>query len=1345
MAVINLNVRLLRDGTNKEIVAYLNELRQNNRDITICQSLFELVDKEYIPPQIFSVFLPWSKCYVATELCIRSSPSCFVRNQGIKQFGKALIDAEEWEPAWEAIGGTNGIVDLCAELSVIDVKALLRAIGRCNIGLRRVEAREKAIEELLHALLPLHYREYAGSKLQNDDERPLERYCAQVVPACSPEFVEHLLNAKDQTNPLYLQLPVARLIKTHEKLLRKRTIEAIFGERDKETHLEVYLNAFSYNQPPMPSPDSKTSASMVFSTRVLELLLENNENDNKWPTSIREADIFFSLLRRSLKRKLPAERIHSIFLLGLELVQAKAEIKLTFKAKGIWTKILSHWKEDPVLYEDTLELALRLELGGTQKTIGQDYLQSVQVLGSKKELRWPLLRLYCLQIPKNGIDINVHDDMHLFAKQPWSTESFRQLDNDQAVRLLQGLYAANPEYSFLRNSNRESILASPDVPSQRNFNAVLFLTLLQRSSEQIQTRAESAISDLRKKASMAKEQSDRAKFAKAASAYVIATGNLDLYSDIIIWQQRFIRDPLTSKVLFGKDAVATMEGIDLLSGIPQPLPENLTLTTIASRVVKANEILMTFHETMLIAKREPSFYQPDWAGVSSLFGSVINKRVLHAKDLQKRVQGSEADIYTAIWSGTLALLDKVSVDFLNQAYTPIRTLLKTLSPTVLATTTKAMLDAGTDRRKKQDRQPGDHILERLSYEILLQLSKGDKPELAQQLVLQTILDRPDASSWHRQLLSVKFMKRLSAENAHKMLLAFATAIGEKLEEQSYVQIGVAQTPQSGPPQSLVKVTTVKYLAQLLDSADFLSADAAVEILVELFKSGTHRDIRLATLDSLLSLLSNLCVGSELTWKTNPLVEKIMEALETVIPVVGSVNERRLLRSEDWKEARETGTLPEISDISAGLPPLLNAIVTAPHETYKYPGLKNLQAEFVVRYLLPALELSQAEHRKWIALFLAKHNANLKLDDLPSTPISPQFWDALVGRYPDFTPRTVLEDFNKHIVMTINVPSRLKSFNQSLRRNMDLRNTPEVQHWLSVFDDGMKRYASSGTDTLVSMIYRNQPHSLVRNGISFGNVQGMVLQHASLFLDQYDTYADIWTDFTANLRPPSKLMYPFEDRTSLRSMVSTWQNSGKIVLEKVTTLVLEMRSNEIQKRERRILPSATKLLLWLLPYPCFPDVTEVDHECRKFVRELERLLESFLEGDANVLRWPSVAKDSTTISEFLNTNEERLCVAYHVGGLVGSQRTVNQTSLALNLVRIVLAMRLIDEGKAELKRNGKENVSEENKFLAKRLKSRIEEWQGNSHEEIREKVADWKKENKELWKTLTAEDDDIKND
>lgn len=77
-------------------------------------------------------------------------------------------------------------------------------------------------------------------------------------------------------------------------------------------------------------------------------------------------------------------------------------------------------------------------------------------------------------------------------------------------------------------------------------------------------------------------------------------------------------------------------------------------------------------------------------------------------------------------------------------------------------------------------------MERLSYEVLQQLVQGENPELAQQLVLSTILGQPDASSWHRQLLSLSFLRSLLAKDARNLLHALATSTSEKLEEQSYI-------------------------------------------------------------------------------------------------------------------------------------------------------------------------------------------------------------------------------------------------------------------------------------------------------------------------------------------------------------------------------------------------------------------------------------------------------------------------------------------------------------------------------------------------------------------------------
>ncbi|OBT75831.1 hypothetical protein VF21_05528 [Pseudogymnoascus sp. 05NY08] len=1328
MSQISLDIPLIRNGTPKERVSYLEELRQSHPDVSVCQSLFEAVDNEYLSPLIFNAFIPRFSCLDTIVLCIHRGPSRLIRKQGIKQFGKELAKLEQWESAWRAIGGTNGLIDLFARVSVAEVKELARAIGSCHRLHHKSGARERVIEGLLHALLPSHY---PGSKLQTHDKRPIMHHYARMVPACSVEFVKELLDAKDESNPLYQHLSAGRLIKTHGELLQKRVFEGIFGPGKEDAHIRQYLEAFVYSQPPKPSPNLNVSVSMAFATKVLQSRLEDIKNDKRWPSQVSEADVLFSLLNRSLKKRLPEDKLRDIITLGLQLLEAKPGLKYTFQSKGMWLKLSTRWKKTPEFYEDSIALALRLGLGGSQNTIGKDFLSTSNAIRLKQELRWPLLRLYCLHFPKKAVDLNADDDFTPLANQPWASDVFYHLNKDHAVRLLKGLYHANPGYSFLQAPAKTTILDNQGITSQKNFNAVLLLTLLQRSSEEIQLKAKSGVDELRKKSATAREQPDRAKLAISASAYAIASGSLDLYGETVTWQQRFVRDPLSVKTIFAQDAVMTAEGIELLSGIPEPLPDDITLGDVALSVKKANEILKTFHEIMLVAKREPSFKKRDWGDVTSLFGAAISLRVERATALQKHLRDSEADVYTAIWDGTLAMLGNVDVSFLKESYGPIKHLLSALPPTSLAATSKAMLEAGNEVRMRKDRQLGDDTIELLSYQLLLQLTKSEKPELAQQLVLRTILDRPDASSWHRLFLSVPFMNSLSAEDAHQMLLAFSAAIGEKLEEQSYVKVGETQLPKSAPPVSLVKVTTVKYLAQLLDNAQFISADAAVEVLVELFKAGTHRDIRLATLDSLLSLLNNMCSGADENWKSNSLVEKIMEALETVIPIVGSINERRPLRQEDWIEARETGSLPDASDISDGLPPLLSATLTAACSP-KYPGLKKLRAEFVARYLLPVLGISQTEHQKWAAIFLAKHKANLSVDNLPPTPITPKVWEVLVGNYPELIPITVLDDFNKHIVMTIDPSADLTDFNKSLRKNIDLCNTPEVQHWLSVFGQSTDQYRFSGTHTLVSMIHHGKPISLVRNGITFDKVLDKVLMHASLFLAEYEDYTNIWSGFMHDLRPPTWLTHQQQGMDSMRS----WTTSGKIILEKIIALVSEKRKKNTLDHKLSLLPSTTKLRLWLLPYPCFPDTTKIDHQCKTFANEMVKLLDDLLTPEANLMRWPGIAEDACTASDLLNTAAEQLRVALYIGKLTGSSDEAGDLrSSALNFVRIAVAMKLIGRGREIIEKPRKGGLLED---VVRDVVNMVEEWQSHYDEGIREKVAEWRRAQSGLWKILNGQ-------
>lgn len=198
----------------------------------------------------------------------------------------------------------------------------------------------------------------------------------------------------------------------------------------------------------------------------------------------------------------------------------------------------------------------------------------------------------------------------------------------------------------------------------------------------------------------------------------------------------------------------------------------------------------------------------------------------------------------------------------------------------------------------EEGEPKIASLEHMAYGILSLLLSSDRPQLASHLVLRAIIDRPDASSWHRAVLNVGLARKLPARQAQALLSSFANLICLKLEEQAKL----ANTPQGGQlPKLIIKVTTVKYLAQILNKADFVAPSFTVDVLSKLLGSISHLDIRVAAVDSLLAMLGQCTEES-----STPLAHRVLSALETTIPLVGGMSERCLMREQDWLDAERMG-------------------------------------------------------------------------------------------------------------------------------------------------------------------------------------------------------------------------------------------------------------------------------------------------------------------------------------------------------------------------------------------------------------------------------------------------------
>ncbi|KAI0534086.1 hypothetical protein GGR58DRAFT_505672 [Xylaria digitata] len=1282
----------------------------------------------------------------------------------IHDFGKSMLDPVKWKQSWDDGGGTPGILHLLSLASVTEVKAFCNVICASNRRGRKSSDRERAVEELVMALLPQHY---PLTELRTRDKRPLQKFYGRMLRGCSSNFVESILNTQDKSNPLFQKLHIEKLLFSHGDMLKTRLANYLIheGPKPSQSEIDICFGEFVFREPPFPGTRPNMSASMQFALELLEARVTLKCTAQRWPQNVSELKVLTSVYRRLMKKSRSADKTFLIRL-GLQLIELKPDSKLSRNAGVLWTAVVTLWKRHPDQYEDLLSKGMRLGLrgsstvlsaiatrwkedpdqyehlllqglhqgfGGSAEEISEGYLKTIHSLPRAElssELRWRLLRLYCQHLPQKGIDIETSSSFQCLANQAWSFEVVDKLERGHAMLFLNRLYESNPSFDFLRApSNYASSIYSMRNMPRRNFNVELLLTTYRQGDVDAQQKARDEVDQLRKKAATSREPEERALFAEASAHYAIATGDLEVYAETVLWQQRFIRDPITVKSIFSHDAIRTREGVALLSGITLSPIEDMTLSIFRERLAIANNILESFNEANRMARKEPSHKRSDWTALPSLYADVYN-------------------VFNIIWKGTEDMVHSIGSDCLSQVSESICDLLKGLSGPSLTTASETLFEAAAKWGKKEDRNKDQDniaaIMDRLFYQVGSILAHSDTPLLSRDLICRAIIENPKASSWHRQFLSIRYMRDLPAEAAKTMLLSFATAVGEKLEEQSYVRVGDEEPPKSAPPQSLIKVTTVKYLAQLLNGADFISTDSAVEILTELFKSSTHIDVRLASLDSLLSTLNTIVGDSGEQWKSNSMVEKILSTLDTVVSIAGNVNERRPVSAMDWAEAEEKMAMPATFD-SSNIPPLFDMVLRV-ITGQPFLNLVKLQGELFSRLVLPTLHHSQEQHRRWFCLFLAKHGPALDIHILPQVPITPRIWHYMLNHQGHLLPSTIIDEYNQYVLLQLEMTEAIKHLNKTLKSDAALRNDPSVSHWLSIFGEpGHPQYWREGIHCLLNLMVAR-----VEKASPIADIISAVVNQASVLLDNYADRMDEWSDLVTSLGParlklpslsgPDRNEYD-EDR---KKAWACWREATLVLVWRLIELV-EQKTTSSADQDNAVLPSTFPLRLWCLPYPD-PHAIQKDDDFHYLAIELDWAFSSFLKSDeGDVLLWHTLVNETSTIlTSIYKTMNDHLCIAVHVGDLDAGPDVA-----AVYLIKVAVALRLVDSvsnrGALRKPKLEKDLTAEKVKVgeLVQRLHRVMDRWgrRGAPGEQVpfRDMFLRWKGSNKVTWEDICSWD------
>ena len=617
----------------RDLVLHLRRESEKYSVSSVSTHLLKLIELEALPPTAFNGFVTSveSPCPVKDALWQRHSKQ--VRYAAIRRFGKNLKSVH-WEDAWQEVGGTEGLLDLFSQISVSEVKEISVVIGSCQgrSAVKNGIERQRRVTELLQCLMsPL----YPSSAHESRDQRPLHGRYAQMVPACTPGFVEDLL--RRESHPLLKSLRRKRLMRNHFELLRRLVLDAVSQQdslKGAAAHRVLdYLPLLLHFSPSTPVVEPKFSTSMSLAVSILERIAVDEEVH--FPERGFMPMLMVPLMRRLKAHKVDFNRVRQIIQLAAKYLQRHEHARAQLSPVNLMFSIVDYWSLAAPLFRGCIVDFIGLRRLGAQSAVADcNYL----IDRVAKPQRYDLLRIIYLHGTDLRADIESDDGLKAVPIEKWPILIFYLLQRDHSLSLLQRLIRLKPKASFL-NGDPHS----------------LFATLQPRNEAAEHEDPKHVVETLKSKASKSRAQTDRASFAKSAATHAIASGSLELYGDVVQWSRRFLRDAMTVKVIYSPNVTRTAGGIALLGGIPKDLrPWNAA--DIRTKITKANSIILNFLDTAVTSLREPSFYAPDWIGPRSLFRDVAMSRMTDASRLKGHFHLSEDEVYDILWSETTEML-----------------------------------------------------------------------------------------------------------------------------------------------------------------------------------------------------------------------------------------------------------------------------------------------------------------------------------------------------------------------------------------------------------------------------------------------------------------------------------------------------------------------------------------------------------------------------------------------------------------------------------------------------------------------------------------------------------------
>ncbi|RMZ69619.1 dna-binding hexbp [Pyrenophora seminiperda CCB06] len=631
-----LDTRRMRSSTKGALRDYYKQLLSDASAEIITAQLLEAVERGSIPPSVFAPWLDVSQSPTAIREALIQNKSVQIRSLGVAQLRKALSSLQ-WQENWDGVGGVAGLLDIFADLSVLEIKEVCKAIGSCGRG-DDLDEKRRHFTELFKALHPDHFPDALH---KSHDRRLLDKHYRHLMPACSDELIEHVIVGGSQGVWREAYGKGKYLLKYHPRTLQRVFLRSLYSEKPPSIDKKLLVGLLHHY--PMTKTDVYGfSESMMFSLEFLKTLIESGCDGVE--------DEFFTkqlvgpLLGRAIKKHAEWGKIKEIVDLTVFYLNShpSAGRRITTAEGDIFHQVAICWSHMPELFEKQLRSLLSHPVFGTSTKDGlRDWEEFLSGIATKKT--YSLLRL-CYQA-STALDLDVDADLSK-TKGPLATHLLSSLSHGEALSL----------FTRLRKVHGDTVVSGHTFSYLGADVELHHIWLLSRNNlhDQANEIARTYIDARKRKAASASQPEQRTFYANSVISAAVASGSLERLREALNWVKRFMRDPLVFREVYNK--WQTCDAVRLLSGVPNSIDSSFNLSELFSRVKLANSILASIFDTACEALQEPSFHAGAWSSILGIFHDVVKERMGCTSTLKRQLNALDPEIYSCLWEDTIKMV-----------------------------------------------------------------------------------------------------------------------------------------------------------------------------------------------------------------------------------------------------------------------------------------------------------------------------------------------------------------------------------------------------------------------------------------------------------------------------------------------------------------------------------------------------------------------------------------------------------------------------------------------------------------------------------------------------------------